>query len=267
VAARFPKPEKEISVFDLSGKVVVVTGGNGGIGLGLAKGVAKAGADVCIWGRNESKNEAAVAELRELGGRVEACRCDVADEAQVVSSVGETLKRLGRIDGCFGNAGYGRGDRFVDMTLEHWNEILTVNLNGVMLTFREVAKHMIERGGGGKLVAIGSIGEISGMPAQAHYSASKAGLGALVRSLAVELGRYDIQVNTIQPGWIMTAPMEAAVAMPKGKALEEAVLHRTPAKRWGTPEDLEGIAVYLASDASGFHTGDTLRLDGGYAVF
>jgi NAD(P)-dependent dehydrogenase (short-subunit alcohol dehydrogenase family) len=139
-----------------------------------------------------------------------------------------------------------------------------VNLDGAFLTFREIARHMVERGGGGKLVAVGSIAERFGTPRQPHYAVSKAALGSLVRSFAVELARHDVQVNAILPGWIET---EATAPARAHAPLDEAILRRTPARRWGAPEDLEGIAVYLASDASRFHTGDSICIDGGYSIF
>ena len=251
-------------MFDLTGRVAVVTGGNRGIGLGLSRGLARAGARLAIWSRDADRNAEAVSELEGMGAEAWSGVCDVSEEADIVRATAETLERFGRIDSCFANAGTGRLQKTLEMTLAQWKRLLSVNLDGVFLTFREVAKHMVERGGGGKLVAITSIGEIYGMPRQAHYAASKGALGALVRSLAVEFGRHDIQVNGVQPGWIETEATEPLLGW---KAMNETIVHRTPAGRWGTPEDLEGVAVYLASDASRFHTGDTLRVDGGYSVF
>ena len=251
-------------LFNLEGHVAIVTGGNGGIGLGMARGLAKAGATIAVWGRNIHKNAEAVAELSALGATAGGFAVDVTQEEQVVSTMRETLERFGRVDSCFANAGVGRAAAFTEMTIEDWNAVMDINLVGAFLTFREAARHMIARGGGGKLIGIASIGSIHGMPRQAQYSASKAGLCALVRSLAVELGRHDIQANTILPGWIETDMTEAARSWDK---LRETVIQRTPARRWGRPEDFEGVAVYLASRASAFHTGDTLRVDGGYAVF
>lgn len=251
-------------LFDLHGHVAVITGGNGGIGLGMARGLAKAGASIAIWARNGEKNAAAVTALRGLGSDAEAFVCDVAREADVVRAMQETLGRFGRVDSCFANAGVGRITAFADMSLEDWNAVVDVNLVGTFLTFREAVRHMKARGGGGKLVAIASVGSLHGMPRQVPYSASKAGIGAMVRSLAVEYGRDGIQANTVIPGWIETDMTEAARSWAK---LSETVVHRTPARRWGTPADFEGIAVYLASKASDFHTGDTIRVDGGYAIF
>lgn len=251
-------------MFDLRGHVALVTGGNGGIGLGMGRGLAKAGASLAVWGRNAEKNAAAVAALKELGATAESFAVDVTKEDQVKAAMEGTLQRFGRVDSCFANAGVGVAAPFTEMTIADWNAVVDINLLGAFLTFREASRHMIARGGGGKLIGIASIGSIHGMPRQAQYSASKAGLCALVRSLAVELARHGIQANTILPGWIETDMTEGARAWDK---LRETVVQRTPARRWGRPEDFEGIAVYLASPASAFHTGDTLRVDGGYAVF
>lgn len=251
-------------LFDLKGHVSVITGGNGGIGLGMARGLARAGAAIAIWARNPDKNERAQAELAGLGARVLALPCDVTQEADVAHATSQTLAEFGRIDSCFANAGVMRAARFVDMTLDEWNAGLAVNLTGAFLVFRAAARHMIERGGGGKLVATSSIGAEFGMPQQGHYAASKAGVCALVRSLAVELARYDIQANAILPGWIET---EMTAGPRSWEKLSEAVVKRTPARRWGRPADFEAVAVYLASSASRFHTGDVLRIDGAYSIF
>lgn len=251
-------------LFNLEGHVALITGGNGGIGLGMARGLAKAGASIAVWGRNTAKNAAAVAELRELGRDAHAFGCDVASERDVARTMQETLARFGRVDSCFANAGVGRQAAFAEMSLEDWTAVVDVNLVGAFLTFREAVRHMKARGGGGKLIAVASVGSMHGMPRQAQYSASKAGVCALVRSLAVECARDGIQANTIIPGWIETEMTEAARAWDK---LRDTVVQRTPARRWGRPQDFEGIAVYLASKASDFHTGDTLCVDGGYSVF
>jgi len=251
-------------MFDLKGHVAIVTGGNSGIGLGFARGLARAGANIAVWGRDEAKSQEAAAELKGLGVEAEAFRCDVGDEQSVVDQTAAVVERFGRIDSCFANAGYGFARSFLKTSLEEWNAVINVNLTGVFLTFREVARHMVERGGGGKLVATSSIGSIHGMPRQEGYSAAKGGLNALVRSVAVELGRYDIQANCVLPGWIETPATQPLIDYQR---LYDTIVHRTPANRWGQPNDLEGVAVYLASEASRFHTGDTLIVDGGYVCF
>jgi NAD(P)-dependent dehydrogenase (short-subunit alcohol dehydrogenase family) len=251
-------------MFDLKGHVGIVTGGNGGIGLALATGLARAGASVAVWGRNTAKNAAAVDALRSAGGDATAFACDVSEEAEIVEAMRGTLARFGRVDSCFVNAGVGRPKAFLEMTTADWDAVMRTNLVGAFLTMREAIKHMVERGGGGKIIGIASVGTIHGMPRQASYAASKAGLCALIRSLAVEFARYDIQANAILPGWIDT---DMTTELQKWDKLNTAVLQRTPARRWGKPEDFEGIAVYLASPASQFHTGDVIRIDGGYAVF
>jgi NAD(P)-dependent dehydrogenase (short-subunit alcohol dehydrogenase family) len=251
-------------MFDLSDKTVVVTGGNGGIGLGLARGVARQGANVAIWARNTEKSERAVRELEELGASALALACDVTSEQQVADALAATLERFGRVDTCFANAGFGSACDPLEMSLEEWRRVLAVNLDGVFVTLRDTARHMVERGGGGRLVAVSSMVEHFGSPLQPHYAASKGGVGALVRSLAVRLARHDIQVNSLEPGWIET---EATAPVVGSGAFSEAIVRRTPARRWGKPDDLEGIAAYLASDVARFHTGDSIRIDGGYTVF
>jgi len=170
-------------MFDLKGHVAVVTGGNGGIGLAMATGLAKAGARVAVWGRNAEKNAAAIDSLLSLGAEAAAFACDVADETEIVTAMRATLARFGRVDSCFANAGVGRPKAFLEMTTGDWDAVMRVNLVGAFLTMREAIKHMVERGGGGKVVGIASVGSIHGMPRQASYAASKAGLCALIRSL------------------------------------------------------------------------------------
>ncbi|REJ77131.1 MAG: SDR family NAD(P)-dependent oxidoreductase [Acidobacteria bacterium] len=251
--------------FDLTGKVALVTGGNSGIGLGFAEGLAKAHADVCIWGTNEEKNARAEQLLGRFGTRVAALRCDVGDQEAVRAAMAETLERFGKVDACFANAGVGsRGTRFVDMTVEEWRDIFRVNMEGVFFTLQESLKHMIERGEGGSLVVTSSVSAIHGAPRAEHYAATKAGVLAMVRGLAVEAARYGVRVNAVVPGWIETAMTERAVA---SEPFQEKVLTRIPVRRWGQPEDFSGIAVYLASDASNYHTADSFVIDGGYSIF
>lgn len=252
--------------FDLTGKVGIVTGGNSGIGLGMAKGLAQAGAGVCIWGTNTEKNAAALAELRQCGGYAQALLCDVADEQQVNAAVAQTLAEFGRIDGCFANAGVGNRNQrpFFEFETAEWRRVLSVNLDGVFFTFRAVAKHMVERGGGGTLVATSSGTAIQGAARNEAYTSAKGGLVAMVLSLAVELARWQITANTIIPGWIETPMTERAFHNEK---FVDAVLRRVPQRRWGTGEDFAGIAVYFMSDAARYHTGDTVVIDGGYSKF
>lgn len=251
--------------FNLTGKVGLVTGGNSGIGLGMAEGLAAAGADVCIWGTNEAKNSQATERLQQYGTRVLALKCDVGDRDQVRSAFGQTLERLGRVDACFGNAGIGgRGTPFRNMSMDEWRNVFRVNMEGVVHTFQAAIAHMMERGGGGSLIATSSGTSIFGAPRSEHYAATKAGLGALVRGIAVEHARDGIRANVVLPGWIETPMTQRAFA---GETFQAKVLKRVPLRRWGQPADFSGLAVYLASDASAYHTGDTLMIDGGYAAF
>jgi len=250
--------------FDLTGKVALVTGDNSGIGLGMAEALAQAGAAVCIWGTNPEKNAAAEARLKQSGSKVLALRCDVSDEAAVARSFAETLQYFGRVDACFANAGIGGGAPFVDMTSEQWRRVLAVNLDGVFFTFRAAARHMIERGGGGRLVGTSSVSAIHGAPRNEAYASSKGAMLAMVRGLAVELARYGITANTIIPGWIETPMTERTFS---NERFVEAVLKRVPERRWGAGADFGGLAIYLASDASAYHTGDDFVIDGGYTRF
>jgi NAD(P)-dependent dehydrogenase (short-subunit alcohol dehydrogenase family) len=253
------------SPFDLAGQVAVVTGGNSGIGRGIAEGLAQAGADVSIWARNPGRTAQVAEELSKHGTRIVDVVCDVSDPNSVADAFARTLQELGTIDSCFANAGGGDlRSTFVDITLEDFRRVIAVNLDGAFLTLQGAARHMIERGGGGSLVGISSLAAVEGMARGQHYAAAKAGLVALLRSCAVELARHGIRANAILPGWIETPATERAFAQ---ESLREAVLKRIPQRRWGQPADLVGAAVYLASPASAYHTGDALIVDGGYRVY
>lgn len=252
--------------FDLAGKVALVTGGNSGIGLGMARMLAEAGADVAIWGTNPAKNEAARATLAATGRRVLALTCDVGEEAAVETAFARTVAELGPVDGCFANAGVsGGGQRsFLDMSTEEWNRVLRVNLHGAFYTFRAAARHMVERGGGGVLVGTASLAAVEGSPRSEHYAATKGGMISMVRALAVEFARHRIRAHAILPGWIETDMTANAVGNPK---FAGNVMPRIPMRRWGTGADFGGIAVYLMSEASAYHTGDSFVIDGGYSLF
>jgi NAD(P)-dependent dehydrogenase (short-subunit alcohol dehydrogenase family) len=259
-----------MSAFDLTGKVAVVTGGNGGIGLGIAEALAEAGCALHIWGRNAEKNERALQVLRAKGARAEAAVCDVSDGKSVEAAMGCALATFDRVDGCFANAGvYGGGERsFLERTLEDWRGLLATNLDGAFLTLQAAARHMVERAGsgdaGGRLVVTSSLASVFGAPRNEHYAASKAALNALIRTLAVELARYGVTANAILPGWIKSEMTEGVLANERFVA---AVMPRIPMRRFGEPHDFGGIAVYLMSGASSYHTGDLFMIDGGYAVF
>ena len=252
--------------FDLTGKVALVTGGNSGIGLGMARALAEAGADIAIWGTNAAKNAAAQAELETSGRKVLALQCDVSDETAVDQAFAETLRVLGRVDGCFANAGVsGRGaGSFLEIGAEEWHRVLGVNLDGAFFTFRAAARHMVERGDGGVLVGTASLAAIEGAARNEHYAATKGGLISMIRALAVEFARHGIRANAILPGWIETDMTANAIG---NERFANNVLPRIPMRRWGDGTDFGGIAVYLMSPASSYHTGDTFLIDGGYALF
>jgi NAD(P)-dependent dehydrogenase (short-subunit alcohol dehydrogenase family) len=252
--------------FDLTGKVALVTGGNGGIGLGMADALAEAGADICIWGTNPKKNEAATAQLKRHGRKVHTQIVDVGDERQVEAGFAEAIKVMGHIDNCVANSGVsGRGKgAILEMTYEEWRRVMRVNLDGVFFTFRGAARHMVERGKGGSLVAMASTAAIEGAARSSHYGASKGGVTAMVRALSVELARYKISVNSVLPGWIETEMTANAFGNEKFAA---NVMPRIPQRRWGTGADFGPIAVYLASDAASYTTGRDFVIDGGYTLF
>lgn len=254
--------------FDLTGHGAVVTGGNGGIGYGMAAGLLASGAAVAIWGSNPEKTARAKAQLAAECGdaaRVHAFVCDVGDEAQVESAFAQSVAALGRVDSCFANAGVSsKGTPLIDMDLAEFRRVQRVNVEGVFLTFRAAARHMAQHGQGGSLVATASTAAVEGAARNSHYGASKGAVTSMVRALAVELARHKIRVNSILPGWIETDMTEKAVHNPK---FADAVLPRIPARRWGRIEDFGGIAVFLASGASAYATGEQFLIDGGYTKF
>ena len=255
--------------FDLSGKVALVTGGNGGIGIGMADALAQAGADVVIWGNNPAKNAAAEARLSTHGRRVLVEAVDVADEAAVDAGVARAVDTFGRLDFVAANAGIGESaDSFDTMSTELWRRVLAVNLDGVFWTLRAAARHMVARAAagdpGGSLLATSSTSAIHGAPKNQAYAATKGALLPMIRGIAVEYGRQGIRANAILPGWIRSDMTERLQGWDK---FNDRVIGRVPMQRWGEPEDFGGLAVYLASDASRFHTGDTFTIDGGYTIY
>ena len=249
-----------MSMFDLTGRVAVVTGGNGGIGLGMAKGLAAAGAAVVLAARNAEKAEAAVAEL---GGKSVFIALDVADEAACREMIARVAERSGRLDVLVNNAGTSIRKPPQNYTAAEWHAVLETNLTGAFLCSQ--AAHPIMKGsGGGKMINIGSMFALFGSGYAAPYAASKGALVQLTKSLAVAWAEDNIQVNAVLPGWIDTELTRDARRQVAG--LHERVLARTPAGRWGVPEDLAGIAVFLASAASDFITGAAIAFDGGFSA-
>lgn len=255
--------------FNLKGKTALVTGGNGGIGYGMAKALLQAGANVAIWGARAEKTENARAQLiRDVGdaARVHAFVCDVGDETQLCDTLAQTVAVLGgRLDACFANAGVSsKGMALTDMQLSDWQRVQRINVEGVFLTFREAARHMIAGGHGGSLVATASTAALEGAARNSAYGASKGAVTSFVRAAAVELARHGIRANSILPGWITTEMTENSIG---NERFAHAVMPRIPARRWGDGDDFGGVAVYLVSDASSYHTGEQFVIDGGYTKF
>jgi NAD(P)-dependent dehydrogenase (short-subunit alcohol dehydrogenase family) len=255
--------------FDLKGKVALVTGGNGGIGFGMVEALAQAGADVVIWGSNGAKNAAAEAKLKATGVNVLTQVVNVADEAAVEAGMLDAVAQMGRIDTVIANAGIGGGARsFAEFETDTYRKVLSVNLDGVFFTFREACKHIVARAGagdpGGSLIAISSLSAIDGAARNEAYAATKGAVISMIRAIAVEHARYGVRANAILPGWIATDMTQGAQA---NQTFTDRVISRVPARRWGEPSDFGGVAVYLASDASKYHSGDSFVIDGGYAIF
>ncbi len=252
-------------MIDLSGKVFVVTGGNGGIGLGMAEGIVMAGGSVVIWGRNETKNVDAVARLEELGGQATALVCDVSDEQQVIETTRRSVEAYGRLDGLFANAGRGStGTPFLELPLEEWRTVMATNLDGVFLSLREAAKVLVEQGEGGSLVAVSSTSAIHGAAGNEAYGTAKTALNGLVRALAVGLARYQIRVNSLLPGWTIT---DLASGGYQSDVFREATVKRTPVRRWADPTEFREVGAFLADPTQTYHTGQEVCVDGGYTVF
>src|SRR5579862_8928275 len=251
-------------LFDLTGKVAVVTGGNSGLGLGFARGIAKQGGSVSIWGRSAEKNTAAKKELEGLGARAQALKIDVSSEDEVLGGYDALMKEFGRVDCVIANAGLPppHSNSIFDLATKDYHDFLAVSMHGAFYTLREGARLMVKRAEagepGGSLIFCGSLSMFKGLPGNPHYAGSKGALGAIIRSMAVEFGKFGIRANSIAPGYIKTGMTGEGELSPVDKYFAE----RTPIPRPGYPADFEGIAAYLASDASSFHSGDTLVIDG-----
>lgn len=250
-------------LFDLSGKVAIVTGGNGGIGLGMARGLAQAGATIAVVGRNQTKSRDAVAELTESGARAIAIAADVTDKAAVDGMIAHVLKELGRIDILINNAGINIRKPPHEIALDEWDSVIKTNLTSAFVC-SQAAHPAMKAAGGGKIINIGSMLSIFGASFAPAYAASKGGIVQFTRSCAVAWAPHNIQCNAILPGWIDTELTQNARREIDG--LHDKVLARTPAGRWGASGDFAGIAVFLSSRASDFITGTAIPVDGGFSV-
>jgi len=250
-------------MFELSNHVAIITGGNGGIGLAFGRGLAKSGAKIAIWGRNPEKNAAAVEELRGLGAEAEAFQVDVTKSEEIRQAFDGTLAKFRRIDSCFANAG-GPGFRgYLHQTSEdNWNQAIDLNINSVVNTFKPVINHLVNSKTPGKLVVTSSAAAVMGTGFSAAYATTKAAVVGLARSLAVELGPNNIQVNALLPGYV-----ETDFVTDTPQAFKDAAARRSCLPRRAQAEDMEGVAVFLASKHSDFMTGHALVMDGGHTIF
>jgi len=253
-------------MFSLAGRAAIVTGGNGGIGLGIAEGLARAGASVAVAARDRSKTDRAVKGLSELGTKVIGLGIDVADEASIANAVSAAAKEFGRLDVLVNNAGIAVRKQPQEYSAAEWDQVMDVNLKGTFLCARAAYPHMVEAGGG-SIVNIGSMTSIFGMDWVSSYSASKGGVVQFTRSLAIAWAGDGIRVNAILPGWIRTELTSGYWTNPDNEDRFSLINRRIPAGRWGEPADLAGLAVFLSSDAAAYVTGAAIPVDGGYSSF
>ena len=249
--------------FDLSKRVALVTGGNGGIGLGMAKGLAEAGATVVIAGRNKTKAAAALAELKATGAQAEFVELDVLQETSCHQAIDQAAQKFGRLDILINNAGTSVRKPPEQLTAADWHLVMNTNLTSAFFCSQAAYPHM-KRAGGGKIINIGSMMSVFGASYASPYATSKGAIVQMAKSFAVAWAKDNIQVNTILPGWINTDLTRKAREQVEG--LHDKVLARTPAQRWGEPGDFAGVAVFLAAPASDFITGASIAVDGGYSV-
>ena len=252
--------------WDMAGKVVLVTGGNAGIGLGFARGVARAGGDVVIWGRRKDANDRARADLETFGTRVLSQEVDVSDEARVVEAFAEAVETMGRIDGAIANAGMMTNvGAFTNMTGEAWHGLLAVNMHGAFYIAREAARHMRQRAEagdpGGSILFCASLSALTGSIGMQHYNAAKGAMASLARGISVDMGKFGIRANTVCPGYTVS---DTVIDPGPDHPLGAQVRERCPLGRFGTAEDFEGVGLYFMSDMSKYHSGDLVKIDGGW---
>ncbi len=252
-----------MTLFSIKGKVAVVTGGNGGIGLGIAQGLAKAGADIVVAGRNRAKSEAAAQQLAGLDVRTAIAEVEVQDPLSCKAMIDAAVRQLGRVDILVNNAGMNIRGAPDEMTPAQWREVLSINLDGAFFA-SQAAYPQLKAAGGGKIISIGSMFSIFGASFNTAYAASKGGIVQMTKALATAWAKDNIQVNAILPGWIDTDLTRGA--RKQVTDLHERVLARTPAGRWGEAADFEGVAAFLASPASDFITGASIPVDGGWSI-
>jgi len=253
----------DFKLFDLTGKVAVVTGGNGGIGLGMARGMARSGATIVVAGRDAAKNKSAVAEIEAMGAKASAIPVDVLKEDSCRALFDDAARKHGRVDILVNNAGMSIRKQPEQYTLAEWHTVMDSNLTSAFLC-SQAAYPLMKKAGGGKIINIGSMMSIFGAAFATAYAASKGGMVQMTKAMATAWAKDNIQVNAILPGWIDTALTRRAREQVSG--LHESVLKRTPAGKWGVPDDFAGIAAFLAAPASDFVTGAAITVDGGYSV-
>ncbi|GAA0630389.1 SDR family oxidoreductase [Sporichthya brevicatena] len=251
-------------MIDLTGLHVVVTGGNSGLGLGMALGVARAGANVSIWGRNAERNAEAAAQVAALGVQALPVECDVTDEKDIAAAMNRTIESLGPLGCMVANAGIAGETKLVDTSLDEWHRIMRVNVDGVFLTAREAGRRFVAQDTGGSLVLVSSTASRFGAGGLGAYATSKSAVVGMGRTFAVELARHRVRANVLIPGWTRTAMNEHLQADERFMA---ATTGRTPVRRWATADEFEKVAVFLADPSQTFHTGNEVVVDGGYCIF
>ena len=254
----------ESKLFDLKGKTALITGGNGGIGFGMAVGLAEAGANIIIAARNKTKTDESISKLKGLGSNCEGIEVEVTDESSVQNMISRSVEKFGNVDILINNAGIGIRKRPEEYTLTEWNKVVDINLTGAFICSKEVYPHM-KNNGGGKIINIGSMTSIFGLDWAVAYASSKGGIVQMTKTLAVSWAKDNIQANSILPGWIHTDLTQGLKDNFRDRY--DHILTRIPHERWGEPDDLAGTAVFLSSKASDYVTGVSIPVDGGYTSY